>query len=339
MYRILPNGSGLTRLSQGLANERKPYFCQGGTKLVFESDRAGLTQIWRANPDLTQAELLSPQGQAETLHGISEDGNLLLLGRDQTPQGFYLRRLDDGGQTHLDFGAMGMSQGSLYPLLSPDGLNLGVFYDPEGADNQPIRGVYWAELDEDHEIFAPWLAVEGCGTGWKPDSKYFLTVIIPEGQQGSQLWLVPGHTPIKTQLTSGQRWDYFPAFGPAGQWMTWAQSPLNQHDFDTGNYEVMIRSVEGEQEAQLTYHSAPDLEPAWRAGVSDPPPLGVDRYWQGEQYAGRPGPGLERRRGQPGPGGACIPATPGPGWWSMANMTICRPALMRPPLCSKRTTP
>ena len=293
LFRMDADGANLVRLSSAAANERRPHWTMGGSKLVFESDRAGRVQVWMAEPDLSSPRCLSPAGQEEWLHGITSNGRLLLVRRDPSPQGYLLRDLTSGQETRLDLSAINARQGRGHVQLSPDGKRVGFFFDPQGA-GQAGRGVYWMELGPGGKTHDAWQASEGCGTGWRPDSQAFL--MSRQTGNGTDLWSVDAQHRVQ-RLTGGRDWDYFGEYGPEGKWMAWGLSPLDQHSFDTGNYEIHILGLTGNQPAQpvrLTFHSAPDLEPAWRAQKGQALSRGEERIYEAELFQHAPGQVKER---------------------------------------------
>ncbi|CAO0823108.1 hypothetical protein DFAR_3480008 [Desulfarculales bacterium] len=58
--------------------------------------------IWRAHPDLSQAERLSSAGRGEWLHGVNEDGKRFLVRNGDQPGDYLLRFLDGGREARMD---------------------------------------------------------------------------------------------------------------------------------------------------------------------------------------------------------------------------------------------
>jgi hypothetical protein len=289
LYAINADGGGLARLSTLPANERQPYFSQGGKQLFFQSDRAGLTQVWRANPDLSQAQCLSPAGRAEWLHGVSQDGQRLLVRTGDQPGDYLLRFLDSGREVAVDFPGWGARAGWLDAVLSPDGHRLGVLFQPRGG-GQAESGVYAMEVDDQGRVHASRPVSDGCMVGWRPDSQAFLTC--RRTAAGTSLWLA-GVDGGQERLSEGRQWEYWPNFSPDGQYIVYGASPSDQHDSDTGNYEIYVRRVAGGEPLRLTFHSAPDIEPAWGLRVdgsaASPQAAGAQLIYEAEDYSHPPG--------------------------------------------------
>lgn len=287
LYRVAADGGGLARLSSLPANERRPWFCQEGRQLFFQSDRSGLTQVWRAEPDLSQARLVSPPGRAEWLHGVSQDGKRLLVRTGDQPGDYVLRFLDSGRQVALDLPGWGARRGWVDAVLAPDGRRLGVLFQPQGG-GQAEFGVYAMEVDDQGGLHASRLVSDGCMVGWRPDSRAFVTA--RRTPAGTSLWLAQpdGH---KERLSEGRQWEYWPAFSPDGEYLVYGAAPSDQHDSDTGNYEIYLRRLEGGEPLRLTFHSAPDVEPAWspRAGTGAAAAPATELIYEAEDYRHPPG--------------------------------------------------
>jgi hypothetical protein len=286
LYRIYADGTHLVRLSPPNVSERRAIFIQNGGKLVFESNRSGLVQSWISNPDLSNAEALSPPGVEEWLQGISSDGRWLLVTRDHTPQGYYLRDSKNSREVKVDFSALNAIKGKTDVWLAPDGRRLFFSYWPEGG-GQIGRGVYLAEISPNGKVTPGRKVSDGCGLAWRSDSSELMTVRTVHG--GSDIWCVEWDG-ARRRITSEKNWDYFPAYGPDNQWIAWAAAPMDQHDHKTGNYELYVRPAEGGEPVRLTFHSAPDQDPAWRAQrgpLLTPPSLG--RFFEAEAYLHAPG--------------------------------------------------
>ncbi|KMY68878.1 hypothetical protein AAU61_04685 [Desulfocarbo indianensis] len=290
LFRMDADGSNLVMLSRGQANNRWPFFVMGGRKLIYHSDQAGPMQIYLAEPDLSGSRLLSPEGQAELFHGITADGSLMMVAKDESPQGYWLRHLDSGREVRVDFSAHGLKQGWLGADLSPDGRKLAYLFKANGPGGQPGRAVYIMDLDpETGRASNPREVSDGCFTVWRDDSKALLTCrfALFRGAPGTTIWLAGPQGPQR-KVAAKFGWNYFPAFSPDGNWLAWAASPLTQKDDHTGNYEVYLQPLDGGEAVRLTFHSAPDVSPTWRA-QRELPFANQGLTYQAEDYAHPPG--------------------------------------------------
>lgn len=290
LYRIDADGSNLALLSRGKANYRWPHFVMDGKKLIFHSDQAGPMQIYLAEPDLTNAKLLSPVGQAETFHGITSDGRIMLLAKKENPQGYLLRYLDSGRELPVDFSAHGLKKGWLGADLSPDGRKIAYLFKAQGPGGQPGRAVYIMDLDPGTgKTSNPRQVSDGCYTVWRKDSQALLTCRFAffRGAPGTTIWLAGPKGP-KRKVASKFGWNYFPAFGPEGKWLAWAASSITQKDDHTANYDIYLQPLDGGDPVRLTFHSAPDVSPTWRAQQRKGS-AGRSLVYQAEDFAHQPG--------------------------------------------------
>jgi Tol biopolymer transport system component len=141
IYTINPDGTGLVRLTNNIAEDRDPAWSPDGTKIAFSSNRAtrgfGKRHIWVMNADGTGAKQFtfgslnadqpawSPDGTKIAYH--QEDG-LNVINADGTNEKGLVAAVDAGiGGVHLFF------TGS--PSWSPDGKTV--------AFVQKYQGPYW----------------------------------------------------------------------------------------------------------------------------------------------------------------------------------------------------
>jgi hypothetical protein len=129
----------------------------------------------------------------------------------------------------------------------------------------------------------------GCFTSWRSDSRAFLTCQFAtfRGLPGTELWLADDRA-AREQLTTNMDWNYFPAWSPDERWLVWAASPLYSHDHATGKYEIYVKRLRDRHPVRLTFHTAPDEDPTWRAGRSKLKSHGIDFIYEAEEYAHAP---------------------------------------------------
>ncbi len=285
LFRILPDGAELARLSQGTANHTRPFFVLGGSKLIYQSDQDGPVQVWMAEPDLSKPQRLSPAGRQEYFHGLTSDGQRLLVAQARSPQGYVLRDMGSGQETPIDFSASGMRSGNLDVMLSPDGRKLAFQFKPD-QDGQPERGVYVMDLEPGGRAINLRRIAEGCFTAWRADSQQMLTCRFTafRGMPGTEIWLADLNGP-REQLTRNLDWNYFPAWSPDESWMAWAVSPLYSHDHQTGQYEIYVKRLRDKNPIRLTFHTATSVDPTWRAGRSKLKGQGADFVYEAEDFA------------------------------------------------------
>jgi hypothetical protein len=288
LFRIYSDGGNLVRLSQGIANHTRPFFVLGGSKLVFHSDEDGPVQIWMAEPDLSKPRRLSPAGQQEWFQGMTGDGKLMLVARQRHKDQYLLRNLVDGSETPVVFADPSLGGGYLDGMLSPDGRRI-VYLYKDGGPGEPDRGLYAVDLNPDGRTANPRTITVGCGTSWRSDSQAFLAsrFLTFRGGPGTEVWLCGPQGPIE-KLTSNLDWNYAAAFSPDEQWMVWAASPLYSHDPASGRYEIYVKRLRDRNPIRLTFHTATDMDPTWRAQRSQLKGHQADFVYEAEDYTHQP---------------------------------------------------
>ncbi|MBA4358898.1 MAG: hypothetical protein C0405_14355, partial [Desulfovibrio sp.] len=195
------------------------------------------------------------------------------------------RDIKSGQERAVDFSRAGLLRGGLEAMLSPDGRKVAFQFKPESAD-QPRWGIYTADLDPEGRVGTPRFIAEGCFTAWRGDSAALLISRFTDrrGVPGTEIWLADLGGP-REQLTRSLDWDYFPAWSPDQRWLVWAASPLYSHDQQTGQYEIFVKRLHDKNAVRLTFHTAPDVEPTWRAGRSKLKGAVPDFVYEAEDYA------------------------------------------------------
>lgn len=306
LFRVLPDGTELARLSSGTANHTRPFFVLGGSKLLYHSDQDGPSQIWLADPDMKNPRRLSPDGQAEVYQGITSDGRRMLVARSLQPPDYVLRDLENGRDTPVDFAGQGLRTGRVDGMMSPDGTKIAFQYKG-GSPGEPERAVYVVDLAPDGRTGGLRRVANGCFTSWRADSQAFLTCQFAtfRGLPGTEIWLADDRA-AREQLTTNMDWNYFPAFSPDERWLVWAASPLYSHDHATGKYEIYVKRLRDRHPVRLTFHTAPDEDPTWRAGRSKLKGHGIDFVYEAEDYVHAPAAAAD----EPGASGGRVAFVP-----------------------------
>ncbi|MBI5524525.1 MAG: PD40 domain-containing protein [Desulfarculus sp.] len=288
LFRVYSDGSHLVRLSSGIANHTRPVFVLGGSRLVYQSDEEGPVQIWMAEPDLSSPRRLSPPGRQEWFQGLSANGKVMLVARSRHKNEYFLRRLGSGLEVPVVFEDRRLGEGHLEATLSPDGRRLAYFYKDD-APGGPERGIYVVDLEPDGRTANTRYISDGCFVSWRADSQAFLAsrFLTFRGGPGTEIWLCDLQGP-REKLTRNLDWNYQAVFSPDEQWMAWAASPLYSHDMGTGKYDIHVKRLSDRSPVRLTFHTAPDMEPTWRAQRSRLPAARPDFVYEAEDFTHEP---------------------------------------------------
>jgi TolB protein len=80
------DGNGLENLSNALGNDLYPAWSHDGSKIVFESDRTGLRQVWIMNADGSgQTQLTFDATRTDQTPEWSPDGTQIAYSVDASP--------------------------------------------------------------------------------------------------------------------------------------------------------------------------------------------------------------------------------------------------------------
>jgi TolB protein len=123
IYVMNSDGSGLPLpLTNAPRPDRYPAWSPDGTKIVFESQRTGVNQVWIMNSDGSgQQQLTFDPAQKDQTPEWSPDGAKIAYTVDTAPAG--------GG----DIWAMNADGGDQHPITSGPALEFGPVWSPDGT--------------------------------------------------------------------------------------------------------------------------------------------------------------------------------------------------------------
>lgn len=149
IYTMRPDGSELTNLTDGPAQDSNPFWSPDGSRIAFESDRNGFMQIFLMNSDGTDVKQVST-GEAEHRFETSQhfeasnpwspDGSKLLFTERQPGEKtwlLYTIGVDGENKTALT------QVPNIYslPTWSPDGTHI-AYISPEPVSNRVMSRIY-----------------------------------------------------------------------------------------------------------------------------------------------------------------------------------------------------
>src|SRR5262249_11110274 len=133
IYTMNVNGSNQTRLTNNIAFDYSPSFSPDGSKIVFYSDRSGLSKldiyVMNANDGSNQQQLTS-NSAVNAFPSFSPDGKQIAFAstRDSGKYQIYIMSADGLNQNRLT----GNSANDLEPVFSPDGKKIAFYSDRDG---------------------------------------------------------------------------------------------------------------------------------------------------------------------------------------------------------------
>jgi Tol biopolymer transport system component len=133
-----------------------------GRYIVFQSDRSGSSEIWRANIDGSDIRQLTTGGNNSQPH-VSPDGRWVVYKSGSDDLGALWRISIDGGTP-----ALVLEKGASWPRVSPDGKLIACTYD----DGKEKLAIFSVEGGRPIKLFdVPRLANFNNGLRWTPDGK------------------------------------------------------------------------------------------------------------------------------------------------------------------------
>jgi hypothetical protein len=258
IHLINPDGSGLTRLTNGGASQ--PAWSLDGTKLAFVSGRDGNREIYVMNADGTGLTRLTNDPAADLRPTWSPDGTMLAFSSDRDGNGeIYVMNADGSGQTNLT------SHSALdnEPAWSPDGTKI----------------AFTSHRDDHSEIYvmnadgtAPTRLTNAPGLNdvpaWSPDGS---RIVFHSSRVtgASHLWVMNADGSEPTRLTNTPAaLNIFPAWSPDGTKIAFAR-------LHNSTFNIYVVNADGSEETQVTSDPTFDMWPAWQSIPADSDADGV----------------------------------------------------------------
>ena len=258
IYSVRADGTGLTKLSPGLASDRSPEWSPDGTKIAFVIDTVPLAGLGNAavhqiNADGSNPRLLVFPGgscRGELAHiSWSPDGRRLALGCEVEVLVYEL-------STDSMSSVRGVAELIDFGDWSPNGQKL--VYESQG--DQSIAGLIIANPDGTGQV--PFQPV-GLYPAWSPDGKRIAYANGPTFRTSIYIANIDGSgvRRVTTPPDSNYR-DEYPAWSPDGTRLV-----FHRFDFTPGNrpqrYVVYVVNVDGSGLHRVSPDSIASTRPTW----------------------------------------------------------------------------
>lgn len=158
------DGSNRKQLLPSDYTNSYPSITDDGRWLIFQSDKSGSNEVWRANPDGSDLRQLTTSGANSQPH-VSPDGKWIVFVSRQNGRNELMKISVDGGE------AIRLAENAnLTPRVSPDGKLVAYGY---GSDEQLKLAVISIDGGAAVKVFStPRLANFTIGIRWSPDGKF-----------------------------------------------------------------------------------------------------------------------------------------------------------------------
>jgi TolB protein len=177
-------------------------------RIVFASDRSGVTQLYAINPDGTEFEQLTSGPDRRLFASVSPDGRRILCqSNGGTPEGLFVMNPDGGEETHLvEPGGDG--------VWSPDGSRIAYASDPYGnADIWVMNADGTDAVNLTAEPGAHDPAVDMLPS-WSPDGTRIAFTSNRSGQ--FEIWIMSADGTSPDRFSNGAGPSSYAAWSPDG---------------------------------------------------------------------------------------------------------------------------
>ncbi|MBI2874827.1 MAG: PD40 domain-containing protein [Firmicutes bacterium] len=275
LYAVLPDGSGLTRLTDHGAADTTPAPSPDGTKLAFQSNRDGDQELYVMNFDGTGLVQLtrntaqdrdpswSPGGEIIFVSDVFRRGSFRMY--TGSADGSMISQFSDISQQLAVETLVNPYATYLYEPAQPKWSPLGnsvayITYDNRGgldADGRPVDAVlniYLAGADGSNPrppLTPQWDRVD---VAWSPDGSRLAFSAWHQGNYEIFVVNMGGTGLLRLTYDSGT--DRYPAWSPDGSRLAFASNR-------SGNFEIYTMKTDGTGLTRLTNDPAADTRPAW----------------------------------------------------------------------------
>ncbi len=245
IYRMMSDGTGVTRLTNHNAGDFDPSLSPDGTRIAFTSTRHGNFEIYVMNADGTGVARLTNHSSLDGFPAWSPDGTKLAF--TSTRHGnseIYVMNADGTGVTRLT----NHSQIDANPAWSPDGGKIAFTSTRHGnfeiyVMNANGTGVTRLTNHSQEDAFPT----------WSPDGTRIAFMSTRHGN--AEIYTMNANGTGVTRLTTNSALDLEPAWNSAGK--------IAFGSTRDGNLEIYTMNADGTNVTRLTNHQGWDISPDW----------------------------------------------------------------------------
>ena len=255
IYAINANGKNHVRLTHHRSIDRFPCWSPDGTKIAFESTRAGNFEIYVMNADGTNPVNLTHHPRQDSFPAWSPDGTKIAFEswRDFNQPEIYVMNADGTSPVNLTFHL----QDDSMPSWSPDGTKIAFVSMRTRFDaNIPLnQEIYVMNADDGANLtrltfspFTDWFP------SWSPDGTKI--AFMSSRDENFEIYVMNADGTNPVNLTNHPGSDEHPSWSPDGTKIAFDSRRGN-------NGEIYVMNADGTHPVRLTSNRVSDSSPSW----------------------------------------------------------------------------
>ena len=238
--------ASVMQLTKNADLDRHPAWSPDGTRIAFESQRGGNTDIYVMNADGTGETRLTDHSRTDRRPAWSPDGTKIAFTSDRDGRNWEIHVMDADGTRVTNL--TNDSNNDINPAWSPDGTRIAFASDRDGNYE-----IYVMNHDGSGQARLAERAASDTEPAWSPDETRIAFTSERDGGADVYAMNANGRSPVR--LTNSAS-DYGPAWSPDGTKIAFAS-------FRDGDWEVYVMNANGSSPMQLMDNDVFDGEPAW----------------------------------------------------------------------------
>lgn len=238
----------ITTYFPGRTTDLEPAVSPDGTKVVFQSNRGGYTDLYVMDADGSDVRQLTHDTTQDWGPMWSPDGTKIAWSSNfDGDDDIYVMNADGTGRQNV---TQGFNSGEYEPTWSPDGTKIAFqSYDKGNWD------IYYATLGDPAIRILAASKYDEQQPDWSPDGTHVAFVGSMAGNP--QVWSFDLATSNATRLTGGEGLSVQPRWSPDSKQIAFSSNR-------DGDMEVFTMNADGSNQTQLTHNSSTDLIGDWQ---------------------------------------------------------------------------
>ena len=190
-------------------------------RIVFGSDRSGVTQLYAIDPDGTDFQQITSGPDRRLFGSVSPDGKRILCqSNGGTPEGLFVMNVDGTGETHL------MEPG-MEGTWSPDGSRIAYVSDLHGLHDIWVMNADGSGAVNLTQVQGPSVSPANFAPSWSPDGSRLAFTSARTG--GFEIWIMNADGTGQERFSFGAEQSSYPAWSPDGSMIAFTSDGEDVH--------------------------------------------------------------------------------------------------------------